>query len=243
MKPEEKMDIEQTTDYSKFKFYDFNRPINKSLVKRLKSSINEIGFIKGNPILVDKDFAIKDGQHRFTALMELGMPIYYYVVKGGDAHKIVTLLNAEQVRWTIDNYVHAWAEEGLSCYKKLEEFGNKYNINMSQAVIIFFKGSDDGGNMNGIKAGKHYSINPEHQRIMDFMMYCKDIVPYWKGSFFVRALVRLFKVITDEQVEKLKKGIIALPQQVSAENYMISFENLVNKGVSAHKRVSFRLKT
>jgi hypothetical protein len=234
--------IKKTTDYSLFKFYNFNRPINQSLVKRLKESINKIGFIMGNPVLVDKDYTIKDGQHRFTALMELGMPIYYYVVEDGDPHEIVTALNAQQVTWKLDDYVHSWADQGISCYVKLEEFANKYGLNMSQAIIIFFKSGDDGSDSKYVKAGRHYSINPEAQRIMDFLVYCKEHLPYWKSSYFVRAVVRLYRGITDVQADKIKKHIISLPQQASSENYMVAFENMVNKGVPANKRITFKTK-
>ena len=238
----ESLKIEQTKDYSKFKVYNFNRPINKGLVQRLKASIQTIGFIQGKPILVDKDFTIKDGQHRFHALMELGMPIYYYVVSG-DAHQIVTHLNAEQVNWKLADYVHSWAEEGVSCYEKLRTFYNTSGLNMGQAIQVFFKESGVDADIKKVKAGTHYSLNPKAQETMDFINHCKSVpLPYWKSSYFVRAVVRLFKVATPEQIEKIKKHIISLPQQASTDNYMIAFENMVNKGIAANKRITLRSK-
>lgn len=70
-----KLEVRSSNDYSKFKFIDFNRPINRRHVGTLKEKIrfNDMQTI----ITVDSNYGILDGQHRFTAYKELGLPFHY----------------------------------------------------------------------------------------------------------------------------------------------------------------------
>jgi hypothetical protein len=232
--------IKETKDYSLFQVYDFNRPINQGLVKRIMDSIQKIGFISSKPILVDKEFKILDGQHRFTACKNLKLPIYYSVI-GGDAHEIVTNLNAQQVNWTMKDYIHAWSEKNVRCYKQLEEFEDKYKLGITNSLYIFFTSNQDNYDIKRIKEGKIYNINQKAKEIANFIEFCQSSgCPYYRSSLFVKAVVRLFKVINDDQLTKLKKYIISLPQQPTASAYLTSFENLVNRGVTSKNRVSFK---
>lgn len=85
--------VQRTKNYDQFKVFDFNRAINKGLVNKLMESINEIGYMPGKPVIVDKDMAIIDGQHRFTACVNLGIEVEY-VITDVDAHTAVIQLNA-----------------------------------------------------------------------------------------------------------------------------------------------------
>ena len=69
------LSVRRTNEYDKFKFIEFNRPINKNHVATLKSKIehNDMQTI----ITVDYNYGILDGQHRFTAYKELGLPFNY----------------------------------------------------------------------------------------------------------------------------------------------------------------------
>lgn len=231
--------IKKTKEYEKFKFFEFNREINEGLVKRLMKSIKEIGYIEAKPVLVDKDYGILDGQHRFTACMNLGIEINYSVIKG-DSHKIVTNLNAEQVNWKLGDFVHSWAQHGISCYTKLEEYENKYHLGISNSVMILFSKTTDKSDITNIKAGKHFSLNPDYMKITEFLLYCKPILPYWKSSFFIKAVTRMFTMATEAQIEKVRRYIISLPQQATTANYLIAFENLANRGVTQKNRTSFK---
>ncbi len=81
----------ETRDYSKFKFLKTNREINRANVEKIKASIREWGIIPGRPTLVDGDYNIIDGQHRFLAIKELGHPVPYEVIGGDTIGKTMTL--------------------------------------------------------------------------------------------------------------------------------------------------------
>lgn len=73
------LSIYKTKDYSKFIVDDeYNRDVNESNVKKIKKSITTYGDHGAVfPIVVDNNFRIIDGQHRFTARKEMNLSIYY----------------------------------------------------------------------------------------------------------------------------------------------------------------------
>ena len=92
------MKIYSTTCYSRFSFLDNNRIVKRSHVDKLKKSIKEIDLTKCNPIKVDVNLRIIDGQHRYQACMELGLPIYYVVLNGVDAEQAMIIDNQNKKR-------------------------------------------------------------------------------------------------------------------------------------------------
>ena len=69
-----------TTKYDMFSFLDANRKLNVRNYSKLINSMKEEQL--KIPIIVNEKFQIIDGQHRFTAEKELGLPVYYMVQKG-----------------------------------------------------------------------------------------------------------------------------------------------------------------
>ncbi len=69
--------VNQTKDYSRFKFLELNRAINKLHVKNLMKLNEERSRFHLFPIVVDKDMNIIDGQHRYTACKESDSPVFY----------------------------------------------------------------------------------------------------------------------------------------------------------------------
>ena len=61
--------VYKTTDLSIFKSIDGNRVPNLQHIKRLAQSINVYGM-KCNPILVNEQMEVIDGQHRLAAAIE-----------------------------------------------------------------------------------------------------------------------------------------------------------------------------
>jgi len=72
-------EIKKESDYEKFHFASFNRSLVRATINKLKSEFKKENNFMYFPIIVDKDMAIIDGQHRFTVSKELNLPIYYMV--------------------------------------------------------------------------------------------------------------------------------------------------------------------
>lgn len=228
--------VHKTNNYDKFNLYKFNRSINEGLVKRLMESISKIGYIQGKTILVDKDMNIIDGQHRFTACKRLGLPIFYTIIKA-DPQVAIIELNSQQIGWKMNDYINSWAHSGVKCYQDLLEFEKTEKMGISNSMHIFFNGDFDKTMTRDIKAGKIYTANPLAKQISDFIN-SSTMVPYNKHSHFVRGLVKVFPKLNKKQIEKLKAGLISLPQQATTGHYLTAFENLINRGVTAKNRIS-----
>ena len=111
-----------------------NRPINKSNVKKLKIEISKVGII--NPILVDSNFNILDGQHRFAALKELGRSVPY-IINQTLSPEYIPKLNASGTAWKLWDYICSYANEDDD-YLKLKDKINEYKfLGVSTACVIF----------------------------------------------------------------------------------------------------------
>ena len=78
--------MKKTKDYSQFKYLPGNRDLVLNHVDRLVKSISKNNLLKNNPIMINKQGYILDGQHRLQAAEELGVDIYYNVLDGGLSH-------------------------------------------------------------------------------------------------------------------------------------------------------------
>lgn len=142
----------------------------------------------------------------------------------------------------MEDYVNSWAEQGVKCYIHLKDFEERRKFGMTNSVLILFATHSDASEVKRIKSGHKFQINPKAETIAAYINSCSD-VPYYKSSYFIKAVVRMFRHADEETVEKVKKGIISLAQQPSAAAYLQSFENLANKGLQAKNRISFKTTT
>lgn len=214
-----------TTDYSKFQFLTFNRSVKDGKVKNLIDSISRIGYIKSESILVDENFFIIDGQHRFMACKFLGLPILYECKEANiDNKEAMLLLNKNQHIWRLQEYADAWANLGVAFYVECVAFEKKYKLGASNTFTIL----NINKNGNKIREGFDYPINPNKDRIADFILLCK-IVEFYKDKNFVGAVTKLFSLCTDAQILKIRNNILAVRKQADTQMYLRCFENILNK--------------
>ncbi len=130
--------IESTSDYSKFAFIEENRKVSKPHVNRLVATLKLFPKqIEWTPILVNEKFQIADGQHRFTALKELGLPIYYLMVKGltiEDARR----LNAGAKPWSPMDYAECFCALGKDAYCFYVKLKLNFQKKLNHDVLMRF---------------------------------------------------------------------------------------------------------
>lgn len=217
----------QTTDYSRFKLLHSNRQISRGLVDRLKGSIEKIGFQKSREILVNDKFEIIDGQHRFTACQELGIPVPYQIRERNriSDNDIMIELNSKQNVWRLSEYIGHYAKEGVRCYKYILEFEEKYHLGISNSISICLDNKND---FDKIKKGISMPINPKADDIAEFILACK-LLPFHKKSHFVYAVVVMFRKAKKKDIDKVLKKHTSMTQQPSRQAYMNLFCNIINK--------------
>jgi hypothetical protein len=121
------MKIQSTQDYKLFKRISGNRAVNKPHVNRLLEAIKENPETTSyNPILINNDFEIIDGQHRFDALRKLELPIHYLQVKNLDLD-VVQRLNTVAKTWTPIDFARSFAELGNQNYQIYLDFKGEFH--------------------------------------------------------------------------------------------------------------------
>jgi hypothetical protein len=202
-----------------------NREVKTKTVLSLKESMTKFGFIPGRPVLITKEWVIVDGQHRFLAARDLGIEIEFEILEGDYLDKMIHL-NSTQSNWTLEDYVNSYASQNIDCYRKLLKFKEKYDLNLSSAITIFFSPSVKSVN---IKKGEILKINSNADQVADFISNCHTIA-YNKDNKFVRAIVSVYDKLTKSQLSKLKSRLIIVPKLSNSSDFITAFENIINKG-------------
>lgn len=128
-------EVKSTTDYDQFKFRTDNRlSINQTHIRRLARSIESRNLLELNPIIVNEDMEVIDGQHRLLAAKSLGTPVFWKKVdhlKNSD----IIILNLSQP-WGQADYLNHYCKNQYVEYQKLQEFMTKHNITIKIALNI-----------------------------------------------------------------------------------------------------------
>lgn len=105
------VNVYETTDYDKFQLIVGNRQTDKGHVRSLQKSILDHGNLTiDDPIEVDQDFNVFDGQHRLAALKALGMPVYY-VFREHPTVQSIRIANSNRKNWNWQDYATSYRDE------------------------------------------------------------------------------------------------------------------------------------
>lgn len=120
--------IRSTKDYKSFKILPQNRVVSESHVTKLTRVFrDQPDALRYRPVLVNEKMEVIDGQHRLTAMQELGYPVYYQVGKGltiADTQQ----MNAHQRNWTPYDYAKSYADGGNPEYVRYLYYQKKYGL-------------------------------------------------------------------------------------------------------------------
>ena len=179
--------IYETHDYDMFHFLEENRDIDPANVEKIKASIQIKRLI--NPLKVDSKGGIYDGQHNYTALKELGLPIWYVVDKNLTIEDIPRL-NTIAKTWNQKEYLSYYCKRGFKEYAKIRKFmlDNNLSITLSLCFLAF---TDNGSHNNDFKRGTFKAKNIlESQRLAKYYNEVASINPKL-GYKFARVLTSL----------------------------------------------------
>lgn len=127
-------DVKFSMDYDAFKLMDANRKLNSRNYAKLVASMKEEQLII--PIIINEKNEIIDGQHRYTAAKELGLPVYYIVQKGYSIEQ-VKRANMVGSNWTKEDFLESHVQDGTGDYADFKEIIDTYDVNISDVIKLF----------------------------------------------------------------------------------------------------------
>ena len=233
------MEIKKTNDLEQFKFLKGNRPINTVHVNKIAVALAERNLLHLNPILVNKEMYVLDGQHRLLAAKQNNLPIYYIMADEDDLGVAeVQKLNSKTKNWSFTDYVQSYITQGNKDYERLVQFAKDYGTTVSIAAsALGGKLSDFASKeMSKIKTGewKIKAFN-EASEIFDYML---DLDPYIepksaKNRFMVNTVARIIKnkdINKKKLFEKISKHPNTIKRQINTRLTLEQFEKVYNKG-------------
>jgi len=225
--------VHTTTDYFMFKTLNGNRDINQLHLTRLKESFNK-NYLT-TIIMVNENFEIIDGQHRFLICQEFKLPINYIICKNYGLNEI-QILNANMKNWQTTDYVNGYCDLGYKDYIIYRDFVEEYGFQHQVSVLLlsgeFVSGSNLTNPQTRFKEGLFKVNNLNNaKKIADKIMM---IEPYYKGFLrrsFIYALIGMFKNENFEFTEfiaKLKQQPTTLQDCNDTSQYKTLIEEIYN---------------
>lgn len=166
----------RTTNYNMFNIVKENRNIKKTHVEELKKSMIESDGWIGAPAIVDYQYNIRDGQHRYQACKETGIPFEFTFEKVGLTECI--RLNSTSKGWVVNDYIKAYADNGNNNYIMFKDFMNKHDIYTAQVLYCMITRDDNrsySGNYDKIIKGEELVCSK------DDIILAEDKLEYLNG--------------------------------------------------------------
>lgn len=238
--------VYKTSDLSIFKSLDGNRIPNLQHVRRLSESIKQNGM-KCNPIIVNENLQVIDGQHRLLAAKEAKSFIYYIMLKGYNLNDVHTL-NLNQKNWTKKDFMYGYADMGIESYVNLKRFVENNNDYTFTDCVAFCQNTSVGNSRTlAIQTKLGNKVKEDTQIFEQGTWKCGDmklaqdwankiraIKIYYNGynkSSFVGTMITLFcnkNFNYNEFIHKLSLQPTSLVDCANREQYKSLIEDIYN---------------
>lgn len=225
--PMDSIQVYTTKDYFLFKPVNGNRNKNMLHLNRLKKSISDNYLFTA--IIVNENYEIIDGQHRFEAIKELKLPLNYIIMKGYTLRE-VQILNANSKNWNAEDYLEGYCNLGFKDYIVYRNFKNKYNFGHNECMSLLSNSRDV--KLNLFYEGKFKVYNLlEAEKKADLILLTE---PYYKNCrrrSYVYAMIALFNnpnFIFSDFLQKLKIQPTALQDCNNQTSYLSLIEEIYN---------------
>lgn len=238
------MKVKTTTDYSKFKDLHGNRQVKIGHIQKLADSMRENNLLEYQPVLVNEEHYIIDGQHRLKAAEMLGVPVHYIVVPGVGLSE-VQLLNATVKPWSLRDYAESFANLGYEDYQTLIDFADAYQFPIRESAALLQAnekrpiGDKDKGLAGIVKSGQ-FAVNnvPYAQEIAININRLSQYAaaPVRRHRRFIEAVAHVMSKIDDfdRLITKASERTLqpAINYAPSRNAYLLELDGLYNHGKS-----------
>lgn len=240
------MQATSTSDYDQFQILTSNRKVSKAHVRSLVRSMEENPTLfEFRPILVNDAMFIIDGQHRFTAAQQLGLPIWYIIGKNLTIAD-TQAMNMNQRNWTPIDFARSYAalgKEQYQIYLKFREQYHHFEHGLAMALLTGV-GSANGSGVTSIKfkAGELVIDDLERSEWMadkleEVLEVVKPIMSAHQSSGLLSAALRMMRHVDydHEQFIKHLKQQNEIRYRPNAKEYLRDLEDIYNYNMKTNR--------
>lgn len=216
-----------------FKVLDGNRSVKDGRVKKIIASILKVGWVR-NPIIVNENLEIIDGQGRFNALKNQNMPIEFIIDEGVGIDECREM-NIHQTNWNTMDYIDSYATRGNENYINFKTLLNDFKGIGMQAVVYSVMGL---GNQSSLQNGELICTDADVEMARERLDYLKSVKPFidmvdGRTELLEVAIVFIYGFCEEVDVERLRhvfeKYSRNMPPIATLENALREIENIYNK--------------
>ena len=238
---DESVNVLKTKDYDQFSFIDGNRDINKENLTRIKQSMAE-KYIPV-PIIVNDEYEIIDGQHRFLAAKSLNLAIYFIIIPNLKLED-VQRLNTNSANWAYKQYLQSYCKLGYRDYLLFRDFqkdtGHSYN---SSTALLTNSLARNGQHKRDFDKGlfKVIDLDGAYRKAKKLSEIGEFFEDYKQGNF-VYCMLKLFK---DKKynhqifLRKLRLQPTGLKKEATMKKYLEAVEKIYNYRTADANKVRF----
>jgi hypothetical protein len=136
--------VKSTFDYDSFVILDANRDVDEGHIRRLQRQSEDVGNITFiQPITVNENMEVIDGQHRLEVAKERGDEVFYLIVPGLRIEDAVNM-NVNHRSWTPADYAKSYSTQGNSNYQRYLDLREEFGFAHTQTVLAINGGEQPG---------------------------------------------------------------------------------------------------
>jgi hypothetical protein len=222
--------IQGTKDYNQFKFLKTNRPVDTRHVNRLLNEIRSKNLLHLNPIIVNGNMEVIDGQHRLEAAKRLGVTIFYAQDDNVTQNDIASL-NSNKKNWALMDYLRFYAEQGgYKDYENFLEFVSRHGA-MPVATLLSLCSKDGKVSRNYKDGVIDISEMRKAELVLDYLSDYDQHTPFSRTSRFIDALafiVRTGLYDHGHMMNKLQQAGNSLQTETQVKGWILSLQRAYN---------------
>lgn len=232
--------IFEEDDYSVFRRLQDNRDVLSGRLNKLIASISERYIV--NPIICNEKMEVIDGQGRFEARKQLGLPIHYIIVERATSDDC-RRMNKYNTKWSSLDFCKSYAKKGIEPYQLVLKTCKDTGLPLG----IVLKLSDT--NVNGKYMNEYFEKGllsytaEDHQNIVKIVRLCNEIADSLqvviRQSDCFRHAVKIISETSgydhNRMLRNCKHERSSYSHMATLKDQLIEFERIYNKGSSKNR--------
>lgn len=233
-----------TDDYSMFSFFKSNR--EPKHWPKIANSLKEKDMAEYVPILVDRKFRIIDGQGRYWACKELGLPIYFIIGERCEEEDIIRM-NVDRTDWKTPEYLDYYVSHEYPQYIRLADLIDRCSFMDLGKVLRIWQYRKDSNMLDEFRRGLYRISDEGIDKVVAVNRLVKKIYgltnhEYVKANSFVAAVSSIYlnkhKIDIDVLLERIQSYPHLVEKRTTLSDYVDVLENVYN--YRTRNKISFK---